>query len=52
VKRPEVVGLFTSINNHDRWVCHLSYDPAKGEKIEDFTPERCQELLKVAIGNG
>ena len=50
IERPEVRGLFTSINNTDRWVFHLSYDPAKGEKVEDFTPERCVELLHLALG--
>ncbi|CAF1247093.1 unnamed protein product [Adineta steineri] len=50
INRPEVSGLFTSINNNDRWVFHLSYDPSKGEKSEDFTPERCKELLRIALG--
>jgi putative polyketide hydroxylase len=50
IGRPEVRGLFTSINNSNRWVFHLSYDPKKGDKIEDFPSERCQELIKVALG--
>lgn len=50
IDRPEVRGLFTSINNSDRWVFHLSYDPAKGEMPEDFPPERCTELLRLALG--
>ena len=50
IERPEVRGLFTSINNSDRWVFHLSYDPGKGEKPEDFPPERCKELLRLALG--
>lgn len=50
IERPEVCGLFTSINNADRWVFHLSYDPSKGEKAEDFPPERCKELLRIALG--
>jgi putative polyketide hydroxylase len=50
IERPEVRGLFTSINNSDRWVFHLSYDPAKGESPEDFPPERCVELLRLASG--
>jgi 2-polyprenyl-6-methoxyphenol hydroxylase-like FAD-dependent oxidoreductase len=32
VERPDVVGLFTSINNSDRWVFHLSYDPSKAKR--------------------
>ena len=50
IDSPGVRGLFTSINNSDRWVFHLSYDPAKGEKVEDFPPERCVELLRLALG--
>jgi putative polyketide hydroxylase len=50
VERPEVCGLFTSINNSDRWVFHLSYDPLKGEKVSDFPPEKCKELLRIALG--
>jgi len=50
IERPEVRGLFTSINNSDRWVFHLSYDPDKGEKVEDFPLERCKELLHLALG--
>jgi putative polyketide hydroxylase len=50
VTRSEVCGLFTSINNSDRWVFHLSYDPSKGEKASDFPPEKCKELLHIALG--
>ena len=50
IERSEVSGLFTSINNSDRWVFHLSYDPSKGEKASDFTREKCSELLRLAIG--
>ncbi|MCJ1286221.1 hypothetical protein MMC26_005566 [Xylographa opegraphella] len=50
VERQEVCGLFTSINNSDRWVFHLSYDPSRGEKASDFSAERCTELLRLALG--
>jgi 2-polyprenyl-6-methoxyphenol hydroxylase-like FAD-dependent oxidoreductase len=50
INHPEVSGLFTAINNDDRWVFHLYYDPSKGEKSEDFTPERCKNLLRTALG--
>lgn len=50
IERPEVAGLFTSINNSNRWVFHLHYSPAKGERPEDFPPERCVELLHKALG--
>ncbi|KAF5015957.1 hypothetical protein F66182_12520 [Fusarium sp. NRRL 66182] len=50
IDRAEVTGILTSINNSDRWVFHLSYNPSKNEKPEDFPPERCQELLRIALG--
>lgn len=52
IETEEVRGLFTSINNSDRWVFHLSYDPSKGETIEDFTKERCEGLIRKALGSG
>ncbi|MBV9258328.1 MAG: FAD-dependent monooxygenase [Ktedonobacteraceae bacterium] len=50
IERPEVRGLFTSINNSDSWVFHLSYNPTQGEQANDFPPERCKELLRLALG--
>ena len=50
IERPEVCGLFTAINNSDRWVFHLLYDLSKGEKASDFPPEKCKELLRIALG--
>jgi len=50
IDRPEVCGIFTSINNSDRWVFHLSYDPSRGEQASDFSVEKCVELLRIALG--
>lgn len=50
IERPGIRGLLSSINNTDRWVFHLSYDPAKGERPEDFTPERLTQILALVIG--
>jgi putative polyketide hydroxylase len=50
IENPEVRGLFISLNNTDRWTFHLSYAPEKGEKPEDFPPQRCIELIHKAIG--
>lgn len=50
IEHPKVCGLFTSINNSDRWVFHLLYDPSKGEEASDFPPEKCKELLRIALG--
>ncbi|KAL8818044.1 MAG: hypothetical protein Q9191_008025 [Dirinaria sp. TL-2023a] len=50
INRPEVVGFFASINNSDRWTFHLSYDPSRNEKPADFRPEKCKQLLRIALG--
>jgi 2-polyprenyl-6-methoxyphenol hydroxylase-like FAD-dependent oxidoreductase len=50
IDRPDIAGLFTSINNSDRWVFHLRYDGAAGEKPDDFTAERLVNMLKKVIG--
>ena len=47
---PEISGVFTAINNSDRWVFHLWYDPEKGEKPEDFPKEKCVQILHKAMG--
>ncbi|CZR52422.1 related to phenol 2-monooxygenase [Phialocephala subalpina] len=51
ISRPEVplLGLLTAIDNKSTWVFHLSYDPLQ-ENASSYTPERCEELLKTAIG--
>ena len=43
-------GLLASINNGDRWVFHLCYDPAAGEKAADFSAEKIKAILQEVIG--
>lgn len=50
IDRPEVRGLFGAINNHNRWNFQLCWDPESGETASDYTPERCLQLLKIALG--
>ncbi|HEX3721284.1 MAG TPA: FAD-dependent oxidoreductase, partial [Nitrolancea sp.] len=50
VKNEQMHGMFIRVRDNHRWVLHISYDPAKGESADDFTPERCRELIHVAIG--
>lgn len=50
VERSGRRGLFASINNTDLWVLHMSYYPEKGERPEDFPPERCVEWIREAVG--
>lgn len=48
-RRISCVGYSLSINNSDRWVFYLSYDSSRGETPGDFTRERCEELIKLAL---
>jgi 2-polyprenyl-6-methoxyphenol hydroxylase-like FAD-dependent oxidoreductase len=50
VQNPAVQGLFVSVNNKDLWLFNVPYNPDKGEKPEDFPPERCADLIRKAIG--
>jgi putative polyketide hydroxylase len=50
VKNPAIQGALLSVNNTDRWLFNVHYNPEQGETPADFTPERCQELVRQAIG--
>ena len=51
IHRPEMRGLFAALNNRDRWVFHIVYDP-KRESPKDYPPERCIDLIRLALGAG
>ncbi|PGD10121.1 FAD-binding monooxygenase [Bacillus wiedmannii] len=51
VLHPEVLGALIPVNNERKWIYHVSYDPLKGERPEDFTIERCKQIIQTAIGN-
>ena len=46
VENAAVRGLIASIDNASTWVIHISYDLERGEKPEDFTPARCEGLVR------
>jgi len=50
IKEPGLTGMLATINNADRWVFHLYYDPSKGESPEDFNATKVVALLQQAIG--
>ncbi|MFF8844566.1 FAD-dependent monooxygenase [Streptomyces sp. NPDC015127] len=50
VNNPDVVGTFMPLDNDRRWVFNVSYDAEGGEKPEEFTPERCTELIRLGVG--
>ncbi|WP_216215664.1 FAD-dependent monooxygenase [Amycolatopsis aidingensis] len=49
VRNPEVTGALR-VTTGDQAALTVSYDPAKGESPEDFTPERCVQLIRAAVG--
>ncbi len=51
VLHPEVLGALIPVDNEKRWIYHVSYDPLKGERPEDFTIERCKQIIQTAIGS-
>ncbi|MFB4343262.1 MULTISPECIES: FAD-dependent monooxygenase [Bacillus] len=51
VLHPEVLGALIPVDNARRWIYHVSYDPLKGERLEDFTIERCKQIIQTAIGS-
>ncbi|MDH6113752.1 putative polyketide hydroxylase [Kitasatospora sp. MAP12-15] len=50
VNNPEVRGTIIPIDNDRRWVLNVSYFPDRGQSAEDFTEERCVEVIRAAVG--
>jgi putative polyketide hydroxylase len=48
IRRPGITGMFTAINNNDKWVMHLHWDPQQ-EKVEDYTTERLERIIREII---
>lgn len=49
INEPHMKGLLASINNTDRWVFHLHYDPAK-DHVADMNNEALVLKLQQVIG--
>lgn len=47
---PDASGSLFAINNSDRWVFHMNYDPTKSESPSDYSWERYIEIVRTAIG--
>ena len=43
-------GLFVPNSTDDRWFYCREWYPDRGESIEDWTPQRCTELLRAGSG--
>ncbi|MER6950130.1 FAD-dependent monooxygenase [Nonomuraea sp. NPDC000554] len=50
ITTPDSPGMLMTVDGEKEWTFHLSYDPDAGQTAEDFTPERCRELIRAAIG--
>jgi 2-polyprenyl-6-methoxyphenol hydroxylase-like FAD-dependent oxidoreductase len=51
LRNPEFTGVFAPTDVPGRFVFGVEYDPARGESIEDFTPERCVRLLRSGLND-
>ncbi len=49
VENDKTNGLFLPVDNEQKWLFNVQYDPRK-ESVESFTRDRCLELLEAAIG--
>lgn len=45
----DTTGVLISLDGRYRWTYNFAYDPAT-QTPEDFTPERCKELIRAAVG--
>ncbi|MFD1677956.1 FAD-dependent oxidoreductase [Alicyclobacillus fodiniaquatilis] len=51
ITHPDAPGSLLSINATDRWTFHTPYNPGAGETPAQFTPERCAEMIRTAVGS-
>lgn len=49
VINPEVPALLL-YNGGDHWRCEVIYHPDRGQRPEDFTPERSLQIVRAAVG--
>ncbi|MGH1284274.1 FAD-dependent oxidoreductase [Bacillus toyonensis] len=51
IVHPDVLGALIPVDNVRKWIYHVAYDPIKGERPEDFSIERCKQIIQTAIGS-
>ncbi|MEU8437220.1 FAD-dependent monooxygenase [Streptomyces sp. NPDC029216] len=51
ITTPAAPGMLVTVDADKSWVFHAAYDPNAGQTAADFTPERCRELIRAAIGD-
>ncbi|MGG0188300.1 FAD-dependent monooxygenase [Bacillus rhizoplanae] len=50
IQNEYTAGSILTVDNKNRFTYHISYYPEKGETVEEFTPNRCLQLIRHAIG--
>nr|AIW62996.1 FAD-dependent monooxygenase [uncultured bacterium BAC-AB1442/1414/561] len=50
VNNDRVKGTFMPLDNAERWAFNVSYHPEKGETPDDFTVQRCIDLVRLGVG--
>ncbi|WP_144501063.1 FAD-dependent oxidoreductase [Bacillus nitratireducens] len=51
IRHPKVIGALIPVDNESKWIYHVAYDLLKGEQPEDFSIERCKQIIQTAIGS-
>jgi putative polyketide hydroxylase len=51
VQNPEVTAILVHDDTLREGTLIVGYDPAKGESLADFTDERCEHLVRAAVGD-
>lgn len=49
VENPQVEGLFLPVDNEERWLLNVGYDPGKSA-ADQFTADYCRSLVRAAAG--
>ena len=49
LQNPEFTGNFGPTDRPNRHTFFVAYSPERGETPEDFTPERCVELIRIGV---
>ncbi len=50
IQHPDAPGVLLAIDGVGRWIFQAFYFPGAGQCAEDFTPERCIEVIRTAVG--
>ncbi|MQY08373.1 FAD-dependent monooxygenase [Actinomadura macrotermitis] len=51
ITTPASPGMLLTVDGEKEWTFHVAYDPEAGASPADFTPGRCRELVRAAIGD-